>query len=365
MKTLNLGINQVLPLAFTGASALVMRKRGFSNARTIHSALYDLVEVPDYNDIDSQFGIPRKHLEFRKKFALSPEVALIIIDEAGMIGPAMKDDIMSFGVPVIALGDLCQLPPVGESEPAFLTSGTVYHLTEIMRQAENDPIVYLASRARAGLPIHNGSYGNVLVINNDEILPAMYGYSDIVLAGTNKVRDAINFTVRNLAGFGNYELPRFGERLICRQNNWQKVLDNDIALVNGLIGTVINQIDVLDKYDKSKFELNFMPDGSDIPFIHLKANYEYFVSNHEHRNAMKNIRVNYDRGEFFEYAYCITVHLSQGNEFSKGMYIENYVSRPQMQQQLNYTAITRFKDSMIYVRQKPKYYGFTQQNKKN
>ena len=67
----------------------------------------------------------------------------------------------------------------------------------------------------------------------------------------------------------------------------------------------------------------------------------------------------------FEYAYCITVHLSQGNEFDKGMYIENYVSRPQMQQQLNYTAITRFKESMIYVRQKPKYYGYTQPNKTN
>ena len=362
-KELHLDMSQVLCMAYTGAASLVMRSRGMTNACTIHSALYELVEVPDYNDIDNQFGIPRKHLEFKKRDYISPNIKVMFIDEASMVPKSMVEDIMSFGIPVIATGDLHQLPPVGD-EPGFLTGSKVYHLTEIMRQAANNPIVYLANRVIEGLPIHNGTYGSVLVINNDEVLPQMYGYSDIVLSGTNRVRDAINMSIRQLAGF-NSELPRYGERLICRQNNWNKCNEDNISLVNGLIGTVISNAETLEKYDKSKFNLDFLPDRSCVPFFRLKANYEYFVSNHEHRNAMKNMRVNYDRGEFFEYAYCITVHLSQGNEFSKGMYIENYVSRPQMQQQLNYTAITRFKDSMIYVRQKPKYYGFTQQNKKN
>ena len=283
-----------------------------------------------------------------------------------MVPAELCNDILSYPeVQVLTMGDIWQLPAIGE-QSLFLNSNNIYHLTEIMRQAENDPIVYLANRAMLGLPIHNGIYGNVLVINNDEMLPQMYGFSDIVLCGTNRVRDTINQTVRHLAGFYS-ELPRTGERLICRRNNWNKCNEDNISLVNGLIGTTLSQTDVLDPLDKHKFNVDFLPDGSIIPFSRLKANYEYFASNYEHRNAMKNLNTKHDIGEFFEYAYAITVHLSQGNEFSKGMYIENYIGRPQMQNQLNYTAITRFKDAMIYVRQKPKNYinGFSQPNKMN
>ena len=362
LKDLHLNLNQVMPMAYTGAASLVLRKRGFSNACTLHSGLYELVEVPDFGNIDSQFGMPKKKLVFQKKEFLPPDIKLFLIDEASMVPKSMVEDITSFGIPIIAVGDLNQLPPVGEPS-GFLIDGKIYHLTEIMRQAENDPIVYLSSRARMGFPIKNGYFGNVLVINNDEMLPAMYAYSDIALCCTNRTRDTINQTVRHLAGFYS-ELPRIGERLICRRNNWNKCNEDNISLVNGLIGTTLSQTDVLDPLDKHKFNVDFLPDGSIIPFSRLKANYEYFVSNYEHRNAMKNMRVNYDIGEFFEYAYAITVHLSQGNEFNKGMYIESFVSRPQMQCQLNYTAITRFKQSMIYVRQKPKNYvnGFNKTN---
>ena len=365
IKTLGLRDTEILPMAYTGAASLVMRNRGFSTAKTIHSSIYELVEVPDYDNIDNRYSIPRKKLVFRKREYLDPNIKLIVVDEAGMVPMSIAKDLMSYDIPILAVGDLHQLPPVGEPS-GLLINGKIYHLTEIVRQAEGNPIIYLAHRAMLGLPIHNGTYGNVLVINNDEMLPQMYGFSDIVLCTKNATRDAINGTIRNLAGFRT-ELPRYGERLICRKNNWQKVSDDSIPLVNGLIGTVINQVDTLNGHDKEAFALNFIPDNSIAPFIGLRANYEYFASNYEHRNSMKNLNTKHDIGEFFEYAYAITVHLSQGNEFSKGMYIENYIGRPQMQNQLNYTAITRFKDAMIYVRQKPRNYinGFSQPNKMN
>jgi len=54
-----------------------------------------------------------------------------------------------------------------------------------------------------------------------------------------------------------------------------------------------------------------------------------------------------------EYAYGSTVHLAQGSEYSTGMYFEEYL-HPDTQSNLNYTAITRFKQNMVYVKRRPK-----------
>ena len=50
----------------------------------------------------------------------------------------------------------------------------------------------------------------------------------------------------------------------------------------------------------------------------------------------------------FEYAYAITTHLSQGGEFNQGIIIREHL-HPQMQKQLEYTAVTRFKKSCIII----------------
>jgi len=49
------------------------------------------------------------------------------------------------------------------------------------------------------------------------------------------------------------------------------------------------------------------------------------------------------------------VHLAQGSEYYCGTYIEEYM-RSDMQNALNYTAITRFKKKMVYVKSKPKFW---------
>lgn len=355
LKTLHLQPNQILAMAYTGAAALVLRKHGFKSASTIHSALYNLVEEPDFNNIDPLYGIPKKKYTFQKKVIIDPNIKVFLIDEAGMVPKSMVNDILSFGIPIIACGDLRQLSPVGD-EPGFLISNDVLHLTEIMRQAEDDPIIYLAMRVLNDLPIHNGCYGNkVLVINDDELIPPMIGMSDVILCGTNKTREAMNSQVRNMAGFDSL-LPKVGEIVVCRKNNWHKTNNDNITLVNGLRGVVINQVDYLDPIQKDRFNLSFLPEGAFDPFINLKANYEYFISNYEHKNKMKSMNLTYDPGDFFEYAYALTVHLSQGSEYNNGIYIEEML-RPQMQKALNYTAITRFKNKFIYIRHKNKYYN--------
>jgi signal transduction histidine kinase len=85
----------------------------------------------------------------------------------------MVKDILSFGIKTIVCGDANQLPPIGD-EPGFLTGYNIHWLTQLMRQAKDSPIVYLANRASKGEFIHCGTYGNdVMVITDDELIPEM------------------------------------------------------------------------------------------------------------------------------------------------------------------------------------------------
>lgn len=359
LRSLGLKSSSVLGMTFTGAASLVMRRNGFPDASTIHSALYHIVEyipksyeiTPD--DVDSKTGLVKKRRIFTKRDSISPDIKLMFIDEAYMVPRYMVHDIMSFGVKVIVCGDPNQLDPVGD-EPGFLVDGKVYMLTELMRQAEDNPIVYLANRVLHNKPIHNGIYGNsVLVINDDEILPQMYGVSDVIICGTNKTRELFNQEIRRLAGFSDSVLPKYGERMICRQNNWDLVNSENITLVNGLAGVVMNQPDSLDS--SKTFTIDFLPDKCHCWFDHLKVNYEYFRSTPQRRKEIKDLNTKFVKGELFEFAYALTSHLSQGQEYDTVFYYEEPL-RPQMQAKANYTAITRAKQSLIYVRHKPKFY---------
>lgn len=76
-------------------------------------------------------------------------VDVLIVDEASMISPKMRDEINSLirqGTKVIYMGDNAQLPPVGESEdsPVFNLKNQ-YTLKEKMRQAKTSPIIGVGS----------------------------------------------------------------------------------------------------------------------------------------------------------------------------------------------------------------------------
>ena len=353
IKTLGLSINEFLPMAYTGAASLVMRKKGFINAQTIHSTLYEVVTYFDNTDVDQRYNLPKKKVSFRLRDYLPPDIKLFVIDEGYMIPDSMANDILSFNIKILVVGDSHQLPPIG-GNPLFLTSDKTRHLTEVMRQTENNPILYIADRADQGLPIHSGLYSpSVLVINEDEFCPQMIGFADVLICGTNNTRERLNSYVRQIAGYTS-PLPLFGERLICRQNNWD-ITNGDFPLVNGLAGKVISMPQGLDSKSKNIFKINFLPDNTEYPFYNLDVNYEYFSADYIKKNEMKEANKSYYTGEFFEYAYALTTHLAQGSEYNYGIYFEEFL-RPQLQRQLNYTAITRFKHGLIYVRHKNKYY---------
>lgn len=358
LRRLNLPLTEVAPMAFTGAAAIVMRLKGLINAKTIHSWLYEAIESPLLDDngqiiMDNYLNRPIMTLRFVPKDLTG--IRLIIFDEGWTVPMHMRKHIMEIGAKVIVAGDPDQLPPVAD-EPAFFTSGKIYHLTQIMRQAAGSPIVYLANRAIKGLPIHTGLYGGVLVICQDELTDAMLQASPVVLCGKNVTRDYYNAYIRKNIMHCEGTLPHMGEKLICRQNNWAIERDG-ISLTNGLTGIVTSNPDV-SSYNGRSFRFNFVPDvAPNIVFPDILADYKYINAEKKVRDDIK--QNGYHKDNLFEYGYTQTVHLAQGSQWTHGIYLEEYI-RPEINNHLNYTAITRFSHMGIYVKPKRRfavYYG--------
>ena len=148
---------QILPMAYTGQAAIVMRTKGFPNARSIHSSIYTpeyLVKTQDGKTVmDTKYNVPEMSLTMVPKPLKG--IKLMLIDEGWMVPRHMKRDIERYGIKIIVGGDPGQLPPIADS-PAYLVDGKIYYLNQIMRQKENSGIVYLANRCLQGLPIHTG-----------------------------------------------------------------------------------------------------------------------------------------------------------------------------------------------------------------
>ena len=261
-----------------------------------------------------------------------------------MVGGKIGEDLLSYGLPMVVLGDLKQLPPVMASR-MFLTHPDIT-LTEIMRQEKDSPIIYLSQLATNGIPIQYGVYGNneCVVIRKNELTDDHLRESDIVICGTNAMRDIINKYIRERIQNIHSNRITTGDKLVCRQNKWAVKLNEDIALVNGLIGYVE---DVYIDGGPHDMLINFRPEFEDYKYFNKVAiNHSYPFLPYEQR-LRQNIR--FMNGTAFEFGNAITCHLSQGSQYDTVLvYVENYTNSLYFRQWL-YTAITRAKKRLILV----------------
>src|SRR5215831_12991442 len=115
---------KVLFAAFTGKEACVMRSKGCPGAATIHSLIYKAresgEEMPSFELWDE---------------APASKARLIVIDECSMVDAELARDLMSFGVPLLVLGDPAQLPPI-QGGGFFTDAEPDAMLTEVIRRAK-------------------------------------------------------------------------------------------------------------------------------------------------------------------------------------------------------------------------------------
>lgn len=355
---LGISRSRVAPLAYTGAAAINMRVHGMENAKTAHSWLYSPIVVPALDEngkqiMDPVYHKPKMVVKYVEKESL-PDIDLMLVDEGSTIPPSMRQTIEKHNIPVIVAGDINQLPPV-HGQPAYLNDPKKIHmLTEIMRQAMDSGIVYISQMVKDGMRPRLGLWRDAYVIKPNQLKPYMLRKSKIIICGRNATRDYFNEVMRADYGFKG-ELPLYGERVVCRKNNWNISTEDGINLTNGLLGKVVNDPKFTYNRSEDRFLLDFIPDiGSDDisiqkgihQFNGLECSYRYFVANSKQRESLRNDP--YIRNERFEFGYAITTHMSQGSEYDNGIYIEESLNKL-INNRLNYVGVTRFRKFCIYV----------------
>jgi len=328
----------VLFAAFTGKAAQVLRSSGAENARTIHSLIYrprgeETVEDEDKGTttVSPMFSLNRS----------SPvgKAALVIVDECSMVDEELGRDLMSFGAPLLVLGDPGQLPPIKANDGGggfFTEHEPDVLLSEVHRQARDNPIIDLAMRVRAGERIEYGRYGSSRVIGKSDIDSETVLAAEQVLVGINRSRRLYNRRIRTLKGFDNL-LPAVGDRLVCLRNDNAKGLLNGgqwrVTSISRKAGAAVHML------VKSEDE---GPHGPSAKIKVLKAAFER--PEEQIPWAMQR------RHDAFDYGYALTVHKAQGSQWGDVvLFDESYAFREHRQRWL-YTAITRAAETITIVR---------------
>lgn len=341
----SIGIKTVLA-APTGRAAKRMSEATSEEAKTVHRML----EMERTLDGGNRF----------MRNARSPLTeGAVIVDEASMLDLSLMAALvraLKRGARLILIGDSDQLPSVGAGNVLadLISSDRIktVRLTEIFRQSKESTIVTNAHR------INNGEAPLLGITDNDfffvrrenersipetiaslitERLPRTYGRS---------IREKIQVITPSRKGSGGVEILnavlqekinpsaqfkrekashgvifREGDRVMQISNNydieWEKNGAIGVGLFNGDIGTI--------EFIKPKEEIMV------IRFDDRVAEYSFELLDE------------------LELAYAITVHKSQGSEYSV-VIIPVYICPPMlMTRNLLYTAVTRAKTMVILV----------------
>ena len=354
----------------TGKAAANLVKNGTA-AGTVHSLIYMRDEDDFEVDEDGEI-VQARELRFIKREKLDEKIKLIVVDEASMINESMLIDILSFGRKCLFAGDGAQLPPVNGVCP--LMENPHYTLTQIVRQAADNPIIQVATMAREGRRIPYGNYGDSVCVIAKSALKAadrkrLFLKADQIVCGRNKTRTEINREMRAYKGIApDCKLPTDGEKVICTLNDWEKPLDKDgkFFLVNGVIGTARNLQEGFDDLAKMEFQADFASRSITVPldtgiftkgeYKHLYADRAVTLSNgsvvHEGNFALlhKLRAVKEEPICRFEFAYAVTCHKAQGSEFSFVVVFDESWAFGEEKNRWLYTAITRAKEKLLIIR---------------
>jgi exodeoxyribonuclease-5 len=309
--------------AFTGKAALVMQKRGCVGASTIHSLIYRIKE--------EKGGEPEWELNHESAVL---EADLVVIDEVSMVNEDLAKDLLSFNRKVLVLGDPFQLPPVKgagfftEAEPDIM-------LTEIHRQAADNPIIRMSIEIREGRGLDWGTYGDSKVIHpsdvsRDEVLAASQ-----IIVGLNRTRVTYNDRIRALK-----ELPRRmpvpGDRLVCLRNN----------RTNGLLNGQLWEAVQVKRQGRAVLKMLLKPDDAGAKVNDLMVtSHEYFFNGREEELPRHERR----RFDEFYFGYCLTAHKAQGSQWEDVFLFNESASFREMAPRWLYTGLTRASDRITVV----------------
>ena len=344
---------------YTGKAAHVMMKKGCENATTIHKLIYRTSEGSRHKVVELQDKLARTprtspayamlemellaesrkssklRFELDEDSVLKRDTDLLVIDEISMVNQTVAHDLMSFNKPILVLGDPGQLPPVS-GNGYFIDRNPDIVLTEIHRQALDNPIIQLAQHVREGHALEDGTYGSSQVVSrkltSNEVLD-----HDIILTGLRRTKYACDARCRLLRGYQGL-LPQEGDIVMCTKN------DHSIGLLNGQLWKVAaftymsemcSEMTVQDLEDSAIVRTVIVYNK---PFRGEKL--EFF----EKDSSIKE----------FEYGYAATVHKAQGSQWDNVCVFDQKdrfgSMTPEDKNKWLYTAITRSAERVTIVK---------------
>ncbi|MFW6109815.1 MAG: ATP-dependent DNA helicase [Patescibacteria group bacterium] len=301
---------------------------------TIHSLIYE----PQTNESGEITSWQRTD---------SLEADLIIVDEASMVSREIWQNLLSFHIPILAVGDHGQLPPVQGN--FNLMEDPDLKLEKIHRQAKDNPIIRLSQKVREEEEIPYGTFGPVRKLHKEdletrsEVEDILRNHSQdlLVLVGKNKSRVQLNQEIRRLLGRETAN-PQVNDRVICLKNNSRQ------GVYNGMLGNITS----LSKISK--------PDGKNYWYqTEIEMDEGFLFSGEILRQqfgaetTIKQVDglMYKEIGNLFDFGYVITVHKAQGSQAPKVLLFEERFSSmtDEEWQRWLYTGVTRAEEELIIV----------------
>ena len=385
-------------MAPTGRAAKVFSGYAHHAAYTIHRRIYRQKTAGDLS-------------VFNLNVNLATET-LFMVDEASMISNqgfsdtfgsgCLLDDLIQFvyggrNCRLVLIGDVAQLPPVGEDEsPALMTDVlrgyglTVYEcdLNEVLRQAEDSGILWNATRIRQAYDdvpnIRVEGFADIQVMPGDELIESLansysrVGIDDtMVVTRSNKRANIYNQGIRNMVLDRDEELCT-GDRIMIVKNNyyWTEqskeipfIANGDIAVVRRvrhvhelygfrfaevtmtlpdyddyeqtaivMLDTLTSEAPALTRDQQQQLYDKVMEDYMDVPY---KSDRLKKIKQDKYYNALQ-----------IKFAYAATCHKTQGGQWAHVYIDQGYVTDDMLGPDYLhwlYTALTRATEKVFLV----------------
>ena len=247
-----------------------------------------------------------------------------------MVGTEVAKDLLSFQIPILAIGDPGQLPPVGDRYSDLLRGPDIV-LDEIMRQDGGNRIPLFAQQLRKGWSPTGEAIApgpDLVVLRRDQFLhnfKTLLTHASQLICATNRNRQTFNAWARKL--LGREGLLTEGEKIVRKKNAWDECTLSSLgllSLVNGMTGQAKNVKDIGQGMALFDFVPECAPDATFKDLGYRK----------------------------FEYAYAITCHAAQGSEWPYVVVYDDSWADPQspkFRAAWRYTAATRAKSKLVWV----------------
>jgi|SRR5690606_24892562 len=287
---------------------------------------------------------------------------VIVLDEASMVSEDVYKDISRYRVPVLAVGDHGQLPPI-QGRFSLMRKPDL-KLEKIHRQAEDNPIINLSIQIRKYGKIPNDYKDNnhVSIINKSQyisLLQSVYKKGDdpeksldtAVLCYKNATRTRLNIMIRNML-FGSIgSVPLRNDLVICLKNDTK---NRKVPLYNGYRGYLTSAVDECDDFYEGGIKFPFEGFETNLDNI-LKYQFGYsktFSSFSELEAFGMKVKHWSDVGLLFDFGYAMTVHKAQGSQMDN-VIVFNERPAPVSDEDYKrwiYTAVTRSSNKLTIIK---------------